>query len=169
MRIDFLMIRKRLMSKRNFMGDMIDREKVGKLMKEWLRNLSFNRYNHSRRMGRMGYEYEFSCSNSPEPVIVHPAKNKSQRFPCIRLPKVIEDFVEDEPVYPTMHVCMARTPEYTFNIQIERRSPLFSPSPEEFSNYSSDDEGDGKYGQVDHKAEEFITKFHDQLRKQAVH
>ncbi|KAI6677417.1 hypothetical protein NL676_038213 [Syzygium grande] len=171
-KIAYVMIRKGLMSKRNFISDMINRARDRKLMRESLRSLSFSHYNHPRKMRRVGlngYEYEFSCSNSPNPVIVHSAKNKSHRFPCMRLPKVIEDFVEDKPVYPEMLVFMATTPEYTFNIQIERHSPFKSPYSVRVSNFSSDDEGDGKYGQVDHKAEEFISRFYDQLRKQMVH
>ncbi|KAF7848614.1 hypothetical protein BT93_L1801 [Corymbia citriodora subsp. variegata] len=174
-KIAFVMIRKGLMSKRNFINDMIDEARDRKLMRESSRSLSFNHYNNSRKMRRIGlneYEYEFSCSNSPNPVIVHSAKKKSHRFPCMRLPKVIEDFVEDEPAHPETLVFMAKTPEYTFNIQIERRSPLKSPYSvrvSNYSNYSSDDEADGKYGQVDDKAEEFIRRFHDQLRKQIVH
>ncbi|KAF7848612.1 hypothetical protein BT93_L1799 [Corymbia citriodora subsp. variegata] len=172
-RVDFLMIRKGLMSKRNFVSNMIDEVRDKKLMKESLRSRSFNHYHHrSRKMHPVGlnaYEYEFSCSNSPKPVIVHSAKNKTRLFPCTRLPKVIEDFVEDEPVYPETLVFVAKTPEYTVNTQIERRSPLLSASSVRVSNYSSDDEGDEKHGQVNHKAEEFITRFHDQLRKQVVH
>ncbi|KAI3442395.1 uncharacterized protein J3R85_001137 [Psidium guajava] len=170
-RIAFAMIRKGLMPKKNLISDMIDGVRDRKLMREPLRSLSFNYYNRSRKMrpfGLSGYEYEFSCSNSPNPVTVHLAKNKSQCFPCMSLPKVIEDFVEDEPVYPETLVFVAKTPEYTFNIQIERRSPLESPYSVRISNYSSDDEGDGKYGPVDHKAEEFISRFYDQLRKQIV-
>ncbi|KAF8020724.1 hypothetical protein BT93_G1226 [Corymbia citriodora subsp. variegata] len=167
-KIAFVMIKKGLMS-------MTDGARDRKLMRESLRSLSFNHYNRSKKMrqvGFSGYEYEFSCSNSPNPVIIHSAKNKSQSFPCMRLPKVIEDFVEDEPVYPETLVFVAKTPEYTFNIQIERSSPLKSPYSvrvSNYSNYSSDDEGDGKYGQVDQKAEEFISRFYDQLRKQMVY
>ncbi|KAI6677411.1 hypothetical protein NL676_038207 [Syzygium grande] len=160
-RTTFATIRKGLMSKRNSLGDMIN----------GARSLGFNHYRHSRKrlpVGHNGYEYEFSCSNSPDQVFVPSAKNKTQFFPCMRLPKVIEDFVEDEPVYPEMLVFVAKTPEYAFNIQIERHSPLKSPSSEGISNHSSDDEGDGKYGQVDDKAEEFIARFHGQLRKQIV-
>ncbi|KAL3731060.1 hypothetical protein ACJRO7_027999 [Eucalyptus globulus] len=172
LKVAFVMIRKGLMSKRKLISDMIEGLRDGKLMKESLRSLSFNHYNHSRKMRRMGlsgYEYEFSCSNSPNPVIVHSARNKSQFFPCMRLSKVIEDFVEDEPVHPETLVFVAKTTDYTFNIQIEQRSPLLSPYSVRVSNYSSDDEGDGKYGQVDYEAEEFISRFHDQLRKQKVH
>ncbi|KAF7848613.1 hypothetical protein BT93_L1800 [Corymbia citriodora subsp. variegata] len=172
-KIGFIMIRKGLMSTRNFISDMIDGVRDKKLMKESLRSRGFNHYHHRSRkkhpVGLNGYEYEFSCSSSLEPVIVHSAKNKSLCLPCTRLPKVIEDFVEDEPVYPETLVFVAKTPEYTFNIQIERRSPQLSPYSVRVSNYSSDDEGDGKYGQVDQKAEEFITRFHDQLRKQVVY
>ncbi|XP_030444173.1 uncharacterized protein LOC115666612 [Syzygium oleosum] len=171
-RIAFVMIRKGLMSKRNSIGDMIDRARDRKLMRESPRSLSFNHYHHSRKrrlVGLNGYEYEFSCSNSPDQVIVPSAKNKTQFFPCMRLPKVIEDFVEDEPVYPEKLVFMTTTPEYTFNIQIERHNPLKSPYSVRVSNFSSDDEGDGKYEQVDHRAEEFIARFHGQLRKQIVH
>ncbi|XP_030539511.1 uncharacterized protein LOC115747469 [Rhodamnia argentea] len=168
-KIAFVMIRKGLMSKRNFVNDTVGRARDGKLMREPLRSLSFNYYNRSKKMrpSRLnGYEYEFSCSNSPNPIIIHSAKNKSQRFPCMRLPKVIEDFVDDEPVYPEALVFVAKTPEYTLNIQIEGRSPLKSPYSVRVSNFSSDDEGDGKYGPVDHKAEEFISRFYDQLWKQ---
>ncbi|KAL3731056.1 hypothetical protein ACJRO7_027995 [Eucalyptus globulus] len=174
-KIAFVMIRKGLMSKRNFISDMTDGARDRKLVRDSRRSLSFNHYNPSkkmRRIGLTGYEYEFSCSNSPNPVIIHSAKNKSQRFPCMRLPKVIEDFVEDQPVCPETLVFVAKTPEYTFNIQIERSSPLKSPYSvrvSNYSNYSSDDEGDGKYGQVDHKADEFISRFYDQLRKQIIY
>ncbi|KAF8020725.1 hypothetical protein BT93_G1227 [Corymbia citriodora subsp. variegata] len=175
LKVAFVMIRKGLMSKRNFISDMIDGARDRKLTRESLRSLSFNHYNRSRKMCRGGlnvYAYEFSCSNSPNPVIVHSAKSKRQLFPCTGLPKVIEDFVEDEPVYHETLFFMAKTPDYMLNLQIERHSPLKSPYSvrvSNFSNYSSDDDGDAKYGQVDQKAEEFISRFYDQLKKQVVH
>ncbi|KAI6677413.1 hypothetical protein NL676_038209 [Syzygium grande] len=161
-KIAFVMTRKGLMSKRNFITDMIDGSRDMKLMRESLRSLSFNHYNHTRKMHRVGlngHEYEFSCSNSLNPLVIHSAKNKRQYFPCTTLPKVIEDFMEDEPVYPKTLVFVTQTPKYKFNIQIERSSPLLSPFSVRVSNFSSDDEGNGRYGQVDHKAEEFISRF----------
>ncbi|KAI3442394.1 uncharacterized protein J3R85_001136 [Psidium guajava] len=120
-KIAFVMIREVLMSKINFINDSVGGARNRKLMREPLRSLRFNYYSRSKKMRPLGlnrYEYEFSCSNSPKPVIVHSAKSKSQRFPCMRLPEVIKDFVEDEPVYPETFVFVAKTPEYMFNIQI---------------------------------------------------
>ena len=159
--------------------------KKGKLLRKSLGNLmSLHHLHHphsknvaARRGGGFGLqEYEFSCSNSPDPVFFHAAKRSKPHFnfPCINQPKVMEEdggFVEPKAV-----VLVPKTPEYSFNFRFdasdfapgEKKSPLLSPFSVRISNYSSEDEnGDGGNGEVDDQAEDFIRRFYEQLRLQS--
>lgn len=133
-------------------------------------------------MARAGYgiqEYEFSCSNSPNPVFFHVPKRKHHYFPCINAPAVLEEVEEPLPQphqEPKAVVLVPKTPEYTFNFRFdhasdfasgEKHSPLLSPFSVRVSNYSSEDEIEGENEQVDHEAEEFIRRFYEQLRVQS--
>ncbi|RWR74333.1 DUF761 domain-containing protein [Cinnamomum micranthum f. kanehirae] len=72
LRIAFFMIRKGLMSKRKLIMDMNLKMKRGKVLGKSLGNLIF--HHHSRSADSRGFglqEYEFSCSNSPNPVFFH--------------------------------------------------------------------------------------------------
>ncbi|KAI4387667.1 hypothetical protein MLD38_000083 [Melastoma candidum] len=101
-------------------------------------------------------DYEFSCKNSPNPMVrFELAKNKRSYLPsCIRLPTVIEDYVDNE-CYTgkngDMVVSVMGTPVF---IPLGL-SPLFSPRLMSFLNCSPD-------GEVDRKAEEFIRRFRGQ-------
>ncbi|KAJ4729598.1 Avr9/Cf-9 rapidly elicited protein [Melia azedarach] len=181
-RITFFMIRKGLISKRKLIMDMNLMMKRGKLLRKSLSNLMshhhhHHHHHHSKHMTRGSFgiqEYEFSCSNSPNPVFFHASKRKHHYFPCINPPEVIEeeDYFEQE---PKAVVLVPRTPEYTFNFRFdaadlapgENRSPLPSPFSVRVSNYSSEDENDTGNGQVDDEAEEFIRRFYEQLRVQS--
>ena len=165
--------------------------KKGKLIRKSLSNLmSFHHHNHnhhnSKSMARVGVQdhYEFSCSNSPNPVFFHmPKLNKHHfNFPCIHAPEVLEDEtqfsaleVEGDELHKAV-VLVPKTPEYTFNFRLdasdfapgERKSPLLSPFSVRISNYSAIDENeDAGNGQVDDQAEDFIRRFYEQLRSQS--
>ncbi|XP_007032080.2 PREDICTED: uncharacterized protein LOC18601169 [Theobroma cacao] len=183
LRITFFMIRKGLISKRKLMMDMNLMMKRGKLLRKSLSNL-VSHHHHSKRVTRGSFglqEYEFSCSNSPNPVFFHVPKRKHHNyFPCINPPEVIEEEDDDDDQQhleqePKAVVLVPKTPEYTFNFRFdasefapgEKRSPLLSPFSVRVSNYSSEDETDGRNRQVDDEAEEFIKRFYEQLREQS--
>ncbi|XP_021297917.1 uncharacterized protein LOC110426906 [Herrania umbratica] len=183
LRITFFMIRKGLISKRKLMMDMNLMMKRGKLLRKSLSNL-ISHHHHSKRVtrGSVGLqEYEFSCSNSPNPVFFHVSKRKHHNyFPCINPPEVIEEEDDDDDQQhleqePNAVVLVPKTPEYSFNFRFdaselapgEERSPLLSPFSVRVSNYSSEDETDGLNRQVDDEAEEFIKRFYEQLKAQS--
>ncbi|EEF49300.1 conserved hypothetical protein [Ricinus communis] len=174
LRVTFFMIRKGLVTKRKLIMDMNLMMKRGKLLRKSLSNL-LSHHHHSRNMTRGSYglqEYEFSCSNSPNPVFFHVPKRKHHYFPCINQPEVIEEEENGKAL-----VMLPKTPEYTFNIHLdnsaaydfapgEKRSP--SPFSVRVSDYSSEEENcDAGNGQVDDEAEEFIRRFYEQLRVQS--
>ncbi|XP_028761175.1 uncharacterized protein LOC114719804 [Neltuma alba] len=177
LRITFFMMRKGLISKRKLIMDMNLMMKKGKLLRKSLGNLmSFHlHHHHSRSVARGGFglqEYEFSCSNSPNPVFFHVLKRKHHfNFPCINTPQVIEEDLNKAVVL------VPKTPEYAFNFRFEasdylspgdRRSPLQSPFSVRISNYSSEDENeDVGNDHVDDQAEDFIRRFYEQLRMQS--
>lgn len=176
LRVTFFMIRKGLVSKRKLIMDMNLMMKRGKLLRKSLSNLMsyhHHHHHHSKHMTRGGFglqEYEFSCSNSPNPVFFHVSKRKHHYFPCINPPPVLEEEEgELELGYydPKAVVLVPKTPEYTFNFHASMPSP-FSVR---VSNYSSEDDemisDGGSGGQVDDRAEEFIRKFYEQLRVQS--
>ncbi|KAL9323776.1 hypothetical protein ACSQ67_008633 [Phaseolus vulgaris] len=152
-------------------GHEFDDEK-GKLLRKSMSNfMSFHHNHHHSKSLVRGYgiqEYEFSCSNSPNPVFFHVPKRKLHfNFPCINTPEVVE---ESMPV-----VLVPMTPEYTFkNLRFdasdfapgEMKSPLLSPFSVRISNYSSEDENEEGGHQVDDEAEDFIKRFYEQLRMQ---
>ncbi|XP_061349031.1 uncharacterized protein LOC133294396 [Gastrolobium bilobum] len=170
LRITFFMIRKGLVSKRKLIMDMNLMMKKGKLLRKSLGNLmSSHHHHHSKSLARGGYgiqEYEFSCSNSPNPVFFHVPKRKHHfNFPCINTPEVIEEKAnelvalecEEE---PKAVVLVPKTPEYMFNLRFD--------SSVRVSNYSSEDENEeGGNGEVDDQAEDFIRRFYEQLRMQS--
>ncbi|KAK7380685.1 hypothetical protein VNO78_33200 [Psophocarpus tetragonolobus] len=177
LRITFFMMRKGLISKRKLIMDMNLMMEKGKLLRKSMSNfMSSHHHNHHHHHSKglaHGYgiqEYEFSCSNSPNPVFFHVPKRKHHfNFPCFDTPVVKE---EPRPV-----VLVPMTPEYSFNLRFdasefasgERKSPLLSPFNVRISNYSSEDEngeGDGN-GLVDDQAEDFIRRFYEQLRMQS--
>lgn len=185
LRVTFFMIRKGLMSKRKLITDMNFMMKRGKLLRKSLSNLMshhLHHHHHSRNVasGSFGIqEYEFSCSNSPNPVFFRLSKRKHHYIPCINIPKVMEEEeeeqLEEQEDEPKAVVMVPKTPDYTFNLRFdpsdfapgEKRSPLLSPFSVRVSNYSSEDESDGGNRQVDDEAEEFIRRFYEQLRAQS--
>ncbi|KAJ8752448.1 hypothetical protein K2173_004084 [Erythroxylum novogranatense] len=202
-RVTLLMMRKGLMSKRKLIMDLNLMMKRGKLLRKSLSNLISHHLRHenkyssrSRSMARGGYgiqEYEFSCSNSPNPVFFHVPAGKRKvhhYFPCVNLPQVVEEEEEEEEGYYSSTgpnkavVIVPKTPEpYVFNFCFdasdlapgEKRSPLLSPFAVRVSNYSSEDDIEENDNvdtgtcrrQVDDEAEEFIKRFYEQLRVQS--
>lgn len=180
LRVAFYMMRKGLLSKRKLLMDMNLMMKRGKVLgKKTLGNLI---HHHHRSTGRSisgGYglrEYEFSCSNSPVPVFFHAGckrKHHHHYFPCINLQE------EPETPPPSSHGLPAiqLSPEYSFNFRNDQSpefadlgerliSPMVSPFSVRVSNFSGVEENDGGSRQVDVEAEEFITKFYEQLKAQ---
>ncbi|KAI4350408.1 hypothetical protein L6164_004866 [Bauhinia variegata] len=183
LRITFFMVRKGLISKRKLIMDMNLMMKKGKLLRKSLSNLMSSHHHHSKSVARGSYglqEYEFSCSNSPNPVFFHVHKRKHHfNFPCINAPEVIEEepkLTALQSEDPKAVVLVPKTPEYTFNFRFdasdfapgEKKSPLLSPFSVRISNYSSEDENEqGGNSQVDDQAEDFIRRFYEQLRNQS--
>ncbi|XP_068661255.1 uncharacterized protein [Aristolochia californica] len=188
LRIAFYMMRKGLVSKRKLIMDMNLMMKRGKVLgKKTLSNLIHHHHHHHHSSSRVpvrGYglqEYEFSCSNSPNPVFFHVGKRKHHYFPSITHFPCIN--VQDEPEEETPPAPMAVIPvhkiEYpspeSFNFRLdgtdlapgEKLSPMLSPFSVRVSNYSGVEEADGGTTQVDAKAEEFIKRFYEQLRVQS--
>ncbi|XP_068666605.1 uncharacterized protein [Aristolochia californica] len=187
LRIAYYMMRKGLVSKRKLIMDMNMMMKRGKVLgKKTLGNLIHHHHHHSSaRAPVRGYglqEYEFSCSNSPNPVFFHVGKRKHHyfssitHFPCIN---VQDEPEEENPPAPKavipVHKIEYTSPEYSFNVRLdgsylahgEKLSPMLSPFSVRVSNYSGVEEADGgSTPQVDAEAEEFIKRFYEQLRVQ---
>uniref|UniRef100_A0A0D6R3S4 Uncharacterized protein n=1 Tax=Araucaria cunninghamii TaxID=56994 RepID=A0A0D6R3S4_ARACU len=172
LRIAFFMIRKGLISKRRMLMDMHVMMKRGKVYGKSLGNLMFH---HSRgnNHGVGLREYEFSCSNSPAPVLFHVPRKKFQihmpHFPCIH-PHPIEEDKEEDPnafVFPQLDY----NGEYFTKDCLDQKdlpgpdklSPMLSPLSRRISIYSEDEDNDHR---VDRQAEEFIARFYEQLRMQ---
>ncbi|CAJ2672215.1 uncharacterized protein LOC123890500 [Trifolium pratense] len=190
LRITFFMLRKSLVSKRKMIMDMNLMMKKGKVFRKSLSNLmsSHNRHHHHSSKNYSGrfmvHDYEFSCSNSPNPLFFNMSKRKHHfTFPCINAPEVIEEEhlrcqyqlspleFEIENVSKSSVAMVPKTPEFTFNFRFdsseERKSPLLSPFSVRISNYSTLDENEViENCQVDDMAEDFIKKFYEQLREQ---
>ncbi|KAL9229369.1 hypothetical protein vseg_004843 [Gypsophila vaccaria] len=200
LRITFFMMRKGLISKKKLMLDINLFFKRGRLIKKSLSNLlsHHNHHHHHQMMTTRGIfaqrDYEFSCSNSPNPVFFHVSSSKRKHLHHIHLPCLNPPVVQDELESIMSHdsnvdrvisnenydnalvVVPPRTPEYTFNLPLDgydlapgdTHSPLISPIPIKISDYSSEEEiNEGGNIQVDYEAEEFIKKFYEQLRAQS--
>lgn len=135
--------------------------------------MSSKRMSHGSSGGFMVHDYEFSCSNSPNPVFFHKRNKHNFNFPCINVPDdfEVEVEVENNNVVKDHMVIVPKTPEYRFNFEFgtgERKSPLLSPFSVRVSNYSAL-EGIEEVGndQVDDQAEDFIKRFYEQLRTQS--
>ncbi|EHA8591177.1 hypothetical protein COCNU_scaffold035875G000010 [Cocos nucifera] len=170
LRIAFFMMRKGFVSKRRLVMDMNLMMKRGKLLGKSLGNLMFHHHARPRHTPSFGLrEYEFSCSNSPNPVFFH-AKRRHNYFPCLN---AIAEDPDETPARPAVVLPRIEySPQCSFLSQElapgERRSPLPSPFSVRISNYSSEDEdGDGSGHEVDDEAEEFIRRFYEQLRAQS--
>jgi hypothetical protein len=112
-------------------------------------------------------DYEFSCSNSPDPPGGSSSRRRHAYFPCLGA-------VAEEDEFPVA----AASPSPLARIEYSPSSPglltrelapgeeYSASSPGAFSvrvsSYSSEDEG----AAVDDAAEEFIRRFYDQLRRQ---
>ncbi|WJX83222.1 hypothetical protein P8452_65898 [Trifolium repens] len=198
LRITFYMMRKSLVSKRKMIMMMM---KKGKILRKSLSNImsSHNRHHHHSSKncggGFMVHDYEFSCSNSPNPLFLNMLRHKHHfNFPCFNALEVIEE----EPL-PCQYqlsplefeignvskgsvAMVPKTTDFTFTYRFdsseEKINPLLSPFSVRISNYSTLDEVRiSNYStldeneeiancQVDDEAEDFIRKFYEQLRTQ---
>ncbi|XP_014491216.1 uncharacterized protein LOC106753862 [Vigna radiata var. radiata] len=173
MRVTFFMIRKGLISKRKMIMDTNLMMKKGNVRKS-LSNLMSSHHHHQQKnpksvtRGGLGVHYEFSCTNSPNPVFFHMPKRKHHfNFPCIHAPEVLDD--ENRFSFEGV-VTLPKTPDYMFNIFVpgEKKSPLLSPFSVRVSNYSALDESEeAGNDHVDLQAEDFIRRFYEQLRSQS--
>ncbi|KAM7275154.1 hypothetical protein ACFE04_017020 [Oxalis oulophora] len=175
LRVTFLMFRKGLISKRKLIMDMNLMMKRGKLLRKSFTNL-IHIHHHSKNMTRGSHfgirEYEFSCSNSPNPVFFHVSSFKRKRcFPCINPPSVFEELEENDKAV----ALLSKTPDNAFNFKLDDSEfapgTTMSPFHVRVSNYSSEDEnevtGIENDHRVDDEAEEFIKRFYEQLRVQS--
>lgn len=184
LRIAFFMMRKGLISKRKLIMDMNLMMKRGKVLGKTLGNLMF--HHHSRSAASHGFsmqEYEFSCSNSPNPVFFHAGKRKHHHhyfpsiahFPCINGQDDPDEKEEPRPVILLPNI--EYSPEWSYNLHGnasdlapgEMLSSTASPLSIRVSNYSLEEEDNdgGIKRQVDDEAEEFIRRFYEQLRIQS--
>ncbi|KAF9618090.1 hypothetical protein IFM89_000041 [Coptis chinensis] len=176
-RVAYFMMRKGLISKRKLIMDINLMMKRGKLLRKTIGNLKFHHHHehHSRNAtrGRFGLqEYEFSCSDSPNPVFYHVAKRKHHFFPCINPPPTdLEEHPKTVVTLPKIEY--SPEPEYSYNLPFnvahgEKSVP--SPFSIRISNYSSEEdenENEEESNQIDNDAEEFIRRFYEQLRVQS--
>lgn len=149
--------------------------KRGKLLRKNLGNLLS--HHHSRSASRGGFglqEYEFSCSNSPNPLFSHVAKRKLHYFPCINppTPSHFDDLPTPRPIGMLPKIDYSPEPEYSFKFPFDVAPGdryASSPFAVKISNYSSEeeDEMEGANEEVDTDAEEFIRRFYEQLRAQS--
>ncbi|CAL0321596.1 unnamed protein product [Lupinus luteus] len=163
LRVTFFMTKKGLISKRKVIIDMNLMMKKGKFLRKSMRNLMHHNHQHAKNLARGGYgiqEYEFSCSNSPNPVFFHVPKRKHHfTFPCIKSNEVVEDESDELDAFEgyceenKAIVLVPKTPENVFNIGFD------------VSEFEENEES-GK-GEVDEQAEDFIRRFYEQLRMQS--
>lgn len=142
------------------------------------------------------YEFSCSNSPNPVFLHMPKRNNKHYyhfNFPCIQAPNVFEGSppievldVESSNVNVATKAVVTtvpKTPEYMFNLRFEfdyasefaageRKSPILSPFSVRISNYSALEENNEEVGnnggtQVDDLAEDFIRRFHEQLRTQS--
>ncbi|RDX63924.1 hypothetical protein CR513_57584, partial [Mucuna pruriens] len=163
-RVSFFMMRKGLISKRKMIMDMNLMMKKGKVVRKSLGNLMSSNHDqhHHKNQKSVGFgvHYEFSCSNSPNPVFFQMPKRKHHfNFPCINAPEVLEE----EPRF-SLEVESFDVPKAV----VTEKSPLLSPFSVRVSNYSALDENEEVgNGLVDDQAEDFIRRFYEQLRTQS--
>ncbi|XP_020246194.1 uncharacterized protein LOC109824082 [Asparagus officinalis] len=184
LRIAFFMMRKGLVAKRKLILDMNLVMKRGKILRKSIGNLMFH-YNHDHHHrsrnspASLGHgfglrEYEFSCTNSPNPVFFRASSKRrhSYFFPCITAssadeaddyrasPAIVLPRIEFSPQCSTYNLTEL-APGHDRNI-----TPIRSPLSVRVSNFSLAEEGDGSSCEVDSQAEEFIRKFYQQLQAQ---
>ncbi|KAG0459667.1 hypothetical protein HPP92_022795 [Vanilla planifolia] len=151
LRVAFFMMRRGLLSKRKLVAmEMSLLMKRGKLMiGKNLASVIASHHSTKERRPRPPpdfpipcglHEYEFSCSNTPNPVFLHLNKRRHSYFPCIRADA--SDDHDDEP----------------------RRLPSIKRAP---GVPAAREGADGLTGQeVDDQAAEFIKRFYEQLKAQ---
>ncbi|KAK9120275.1 hypothetical protein Scep_018368 [Stephania cephalantha] len=191
LRIAYLMMRKGLISKRKLIiMDINLMMKTGKLLRKTVTNLIFHgRSNSTTTRGGL-QEYEFSCSNSPNPVFFHMSSSSKRSkhhhhhsyFPCINPPlnhlhpfdvsSEIDHHHHKSSAVVNVNFRFGGTPK-VMGIGAGEKvvvSPLLSPFSVRISNYSSEDDENNEIvgnSQVDDDAEEFIRRFYEQLRMQS--
>ncbi|CAL9124663.1 unnamed protein product [Musa acuminata var. zebrina] len=156
LRVAFFMMRKGFISKRKLLMDVNLLMKRGKLLGKSLGSLMFQFHHHHHSRPEIPTfapcEYEFSCSNSPNPVFYH-AKRRHSYFPCLHA--VVEE-ADDTPRRAAVDLP-----------RLGQRTSLSSPFSVRVSDYSSEEEDGLSQEEVDDEAEEFIKRFYEQLRAQS--
>ncbi|CAN6470501.1 unnamed protein product [Victoria cruziana] len=177
LRVAFLMVRKGFTPKRKLVMDLNLMMKRGKLLGRSVRGIVFpHRAPPFRGFGPQ--DYEFSCTNSPDPFFHAGARSGAKRklhcclpsLPCINPPHADDS---DEQVIINRHRFEMSGSDLSSLFDPvdladgEKISPAISPLPIVISSYypSEDDEFEGA-DPVDEKAEEFIARFYEQLRSQ---
>ncbi|KAI3975916.1 hypothetical protein MKX01_016599 [Papaver californicum] len=172
------MMRKGLMSKRKLIMDINLMMKRGKLMRKSLGYLMIHHQHHNSHdltRGSFGnpQDYEFSCSNTPNPVFSHMSKQD------------LDEEFEEEAKAVVVVPKIGYSPEYAYKFQFSttatpdlppgdnKSSPLLSPFAVRVTDYSSEDEneiqleGMSSNPKVDDEAEDFTKRFYEQLRLQS--
>jgi len=152
--------------------------KRGKIKGKNLGNLVFHHHHRgsSRGYGFTLQEYEFSCTNSPNPVFFHAKRRHHNYFSCLNA--VVEEAPDETPrpafVVPRIEYTPSPSPSpqcFALSQELasgENKSPLRSPFSVRISNFSEDDAGESPSGEeVDDEAEQFIKRFYEQLRTQS--
>lgn len=164
----FLLLRKGSVLKRKMMVDIHLMMKRGKVL---LGNLLLNHSLHSLGRSSMTgfglHDYEFSCSNSPAPFSFQMRSKHHSYFPCIQ-PRALDD--QELDMTKSNAVVVSQSEYFTKSnmdlsnlpaVDGSRSRPLspFCRSKEELYADQADQ-------QVDRQAEEFISKFYEQIRLQ---
>lgn len=166
----FLLLRKGSVLKRKIMVDIHLMMKRGKVL---LGNLLLNHSLHSLGRSSMTgfglHDYEFSCSNSPAPFSFHMRSKHHSYFPSMALFSCIQPRALDEDLDNKSNAVVISQSEYftksnmdLSNLPVVDGSRPLSP----FCRSKEELYADQADHQVDKQAEEFISKFYDQIRLQ---
>ncbi|XP_031490688.1 uncharacterized protein LOC116257832 [Nymphaea colorata] len=178
LRVAFLMVRKGFTPKRKLVMDLNLMMKRGKLFGRSFRSIVFpHRAPAFRGFGPQ--DYEFSCTNSPDPLFFHGGAGSATKrklhyyfpsLPCINPPHADDSddhVIVNRPQFDMSNSDLSSLLDPIDLADGEKISPAISPLPIVISSYypSEDDEYDAT-DPVDEKAEEFIARFYEQLRSQ---
>ncbi|TVU34634.1 hypothetical protein EJB05_16475, partial [Eragrostis curvula] len=180
LRAVFFMMRKGVLSNKRklFISMHLLMKRRNKAVSRTVANLLSHHHHHTNGGGNAlrRRDYEFSCSNSPDPAAFSASRHRLAYFPC--LGAVAEEM--DDHYFPTTASPLPRIEYYAAAASPAPSSPDLlvqdlalgedygAPLSVRVSNYSSEDEAAGAGGSdaVDDEAEEFIRRFYDQLRRQ---
>ncbi|XP_062207990.1 uncharacterized protein LOC133909537 [Phragmites australis] len=185
LRAVFLMMRKGVLSNKRklLVGMHLLMKRRNKAVARTVANLLSHHGHHHGGHGNAVVrrrDYEFSCSNSPNPSSFSSSRRRLAYFPCLGAvaeEESLADAASPEPVARIEYYAAAASPAPSSpGLLLQELAPgeeyCTSPAPGaggrfsvRVSNYSSEDEGCGSEA-VDDEAEEFIRLFYEQLRRQ---